>query len=84
MPAAVKKVPAYDSPGRAVGSMLARRMMYPIAAIAEDPAMKTALLPVFSEAIATESVVTYAKAYGGMERSWATADLYPRSLIIVG
>lgn len=69
MPAAAKNVPAYDKPGRETGSVFASNIIYPIAAVIEEPAIKTALLPNFSDAIATPTVVTNANAYGGIVRS---------------
>ena len=84
IPAAAKKVPRYETPGRAVGLVLARRIMYPLAATTDDPAMNRARRPSFSETIATPSVVRNARAYGGIVKSCATAALYPRSLMMVG
>lgn len=83
MPAAAKNVPAYDKPGRETGSVFASKIIYPIAAVIEDAAIKPALLPNFSDAMATPIVVTDANAYGGIVRSWAFAAVYPTLLIIV-
>lgn len=73
IPAAAKNVPKYDTPGRATGSVFASKIIYPIAAIREEPARKTALFPNFSDAIATPTVVRNANAYGGIVSSWAFA-----------
>jgi hypothetical protein len=84
MPPAAKKVPKYETPGRATGSWLVRRMMYPIMANAAEPITKGALLLSLSETMATDKVVTNAKAYGGIVSNCAFAAVYPRFLMMLG
>jgi hypothetical protein len=62
MPAAAKKVPAYERPGRPVGLVFASKRIYPIAATADEPAINTARFPSRSEATATLRVVQNARA----------------------
>jgi hypothetical protein len=69
IPTAAKNVPTYETPGLALGSLFARRMMYPITAKAEVTVMKGPRFFVFSDHIAQKMVKMVATAYGGMVSS---------------
>lgn len=84
MPAAAKKVPTYDTPGRAAGSVLLSRIAYPIDASRAKAIKNGALRPVLSLMYAIPLVRIVAKAYGGIVSNCADAALYPRSSIMVG
>jgi hypothetical protein len=84
MPAAAKKVPTYDTPGRPVGSVLLNRIAYPMEAVNANAIKNGALRPTLSLRYAIPLVKMVARAYGGIVSNCADAALYPRSSMIVG